>query len=287
MKEKILKYLGVNPYDKNEFWFFDAIYKIFRYGVSRVSIVFYIVFIKLGLCRKKKLNFMIVGAQKAGTTWIHSVYSDANGLNVGDNKESHFFDRGVGFTVAKYFDRFRDGVVNGEVAPDYSVLNIIDIWLIKLCFTDVNIAFIARSPFQRAISEARMELTNCGAGDREISSNQIEEYCLSRRVRRRSDYQRIVRRWRKVFGARFKVFYYEDMCVDQVEFLHDISGYLLPNDFALKNITESEFVDKVVFSLSDGKLKCSDKISRFYSKDARCFLEREGRQDLYDKWGCE
>ncbi len=43
--------------------------------------------------KKDCLDFYVIGAQKAGTTWLHRRLSQINGYNLPRQKEMHFFDR--------------------------------------------------------------------------------------------------------------------------------------------------------------------------------------------------
>ena len=53
---------------------------------------------------RRKVNFIIVGAQKAGTTALDSYLRKHSQICMSDRKETHFFDRNIFFKgVSNYF----------------------------------------------------------------------------------------------------------------------------------------------------------------------------------------
>tara|TARA_B100001939_G_scaffold337955_1_gene342964 strand:- start:248 stop:1090 length:843 start_codon:yes stop_codon:yes gene_type:complete len=138
-----------------------------------------------------------VGAQKAGTSWLHEQLNKRPDVNFGFCKEYHFFDaltlepfqryrpnhappwrwrtwrRERFFREPKrYFDYFtrllnqRKCSVSGDITPSYSCLSSNTMRWIQGEFTQRNIrtcsVFIMRDPVERLLSQQRMQLRKKG-----------------------------------------------------------------------------------------------------------------------------
>lgn len=115
--------------------------------------------------RKRLLpEFIIVGAQKAGTTSLHSYLSQHQKILSGLKKEIHFFDGGI----EKNVDTYREGELwyrahfpkaslakNGEItfegSPFY-MFNPLVPERIHSLLPDIKLIFLLRDPVERAIS---------------------------------------------------------------------------------------------------------------------------------------
>ncbi len=133
-------------------------------------------------------DFLIIGAQRAGTTWLHRVLRQHPSLWLAPVKELHYFDK-LGTTrtcldpkerqrlglrrlmsfdpweirfwlgrrddawYARLFhDARRKGFIAGEITPAYAILGE-DVWRrIKRMNEDVKLIFIMRDPLDRAWS---------------------------------------------------------------------------------------------------------------------------------------
>jgi Sulfotransferase domain len=77
---------------------------------------------RLDAGRRKLPDFLIVGAQKAGTTSLHAYLCEHDLVSAPSTKEVHFFDhayaRGLGWYRA-HFERSQEGRVTGESTPYY------------------------------------------------------------------------------------------------------------------------------------------------------------------------
>jgi hypothetical protein len=105
-----------------------------------------------------ELDFLVVGAQKCGTTTLHDYLSRIDGVSLPVNKESHFFS---------HLDRYRrgrdwyealfqpDAVLRGEVDPEYLfVPSAAD--RIRQVTNCKMFIFLFRDPCDRAISHYKM-----------------------------------------------------------------------------------------------------------------------------------
>jgi hypothetical protein len=110
-----------------------------------------------------KLDFFIIGAQKCGTTALHSMLNEFSGIQMSVPKELHFFDNeSVNWNQPDYtnlhasFDWTVEEMVRGEATPIYCY------WPNSLeriynYNPNAKIIMLLRHPVYRAYSQWRME----------------------------------------------------------------------------------------------------------------------------------
>lgn len=180
---------------------------------------------------KIKLSFLCIGAQKAGTTWLHEMLHRIPELGLPSQKELHFWDwhrrKGLRWYSEQFpsYDANDGSIAYGEITPCYMTLPDRDVREIQKLFPKVRILFLARDLVDRAWSALTMELKNSVRGwepgqfhGREDSMdpqtcNRIEQeadperqtdsYFMERLKHsthtKRSDYAGAVRKWLKHF----------------------------------------------------------------------------------------
>lgn len=111
-----------------------------------------------------KLDFVCIGAQKAGTTTLHDILSTHEEIYLSANKEILFFDvneryeQGIGY-YENYFKDYEGQKVIGNISPNLqleerSLDRIID------CYgSNIKVIFIMRDPVYRAYSHYLMSKT--------------------------------------------------------------------------------------------------------------------------------
>jgi hypothetical protein len=133
-------------------------------------------------------DFLVIGAQRAGTTWLHRVLSQHPGLWLPPVKELHYFDkldiertilnpkerRRVGLKrlasldpwLIRFWFRARSddwyaslfsgakakGLIAGEITPAYATLDETILWRIKRMNDGIKLIFVMRDPVERAWS---------------------------------------------------------------------------------------------------------------------------------------
>lgn len=107
-------------------------------------------------------DFLVIGAVKAGTTWVWNVLRDHPEVYVPEKKEIRFFNvnwhRGVEW-YADWFQGAGDRVA-GEVSPEY-LIDREAARRIRETVPDVRLIVILRNPVDRAYSHVRM---HCNRG---------------------------------------------------------------------------------------------------------------------------
>jgi len=118
-----------------------------------------------------KLSFLCIGAQKAGTTWLHKMLQQNPSICLPQHqKELHFWDWNRSKGLSWYSRQFKPLCVlsknskssansfYGEITPCYAALPPNDIHEIKSLFPDLRIVFLARDLLERTWSALLMEL---------------------------------------------------------------------------------------------------------------------------------
>jgi hypothetical protein len=112
------------------------------------------------------VDFLCIGAQKAGTTWLYEMLRRLPQVGLPKSKEVHFWDwnrhKGLGW-YCKQFPRGKD-LVLGEITPCYMALKKHHVQEIHDLFPSARIIFLARDLVDRAWSALTMELRNQARG---------------------------------------------------------------------------------------------------------------------------
>ena len=123
-----------------------------------------VVFLKTPTSKfRKKPDFIIIGAQKAGTTALYNYLSSHPEINFPLKKEIHFFDlnfyRGKNWYLAHFPLKFIRKGLTGEATPYYLFHPYVAERVYKL-FPEVKLIIMLRNPVDRAFSHYQMELRN-------------------------------------------------------------------------------------------------------------------------------
>jgi hypothetical protein len=125
-------------------------------------------------------NFLCIGAQRAGTTWLYKILSRHPDIFLSAQKELHFFDEQQDFSTYEglgtpgrpffydmrssadwrwYEDQFREAGkqgIRGEITPFYATLSGERVGLIARELLGLRIIYIIRNPVKRAWSGFRL-----------------------------------------------------------------------------------------------------------------------------------
>jgi len=106
-------------------------------------------------------EFLGIGAQKSGTTWLYENLKKHPQLYLPKTKEIHFFDWHFYKSINWYCQHFKNAKikqVKGEITPCYSVLSDEKIKFIHAKNPKMKIILLLRNPIARAWSQAVMNL---------------------------------------------------------------------------------------------------------------------------------
>jgi hypothetical protein len=154
-------------------------------------------------------DFLVVGAQKCGTTSVHRYLAEVQCISLPLNKEEPFFDnpcmaRDKADLHAHFdavFGRKIDGRIYGKCSPQYMLsldtpARILDI------NGNVKIIIMIRDPIDRAYSQYKMEVRRGGedqsfevAIERALNGDDVKGYLEA------GEYCKYIDEYRRVFGA--------------------------------------------------------------------------------------
>lgn len=145
------------------------------------------------------IAFLGIGAQKAGTSWLHEKMSLHPNVAFPGGKELHFWDKKSTLGIEWYRSLFSgqefDGKICGEITPAYSALPIETIRECHANFPDLRLIYLLRNPIDRAWSSAKMALGRAEMSIHEASDQWFIDHFKSRGSQLRGDYETCIRNW--------------------------------------------------------------------------------------------
>jgi hypothetical protein len=162
-------------------------------------------------------DFLVIGAQKAGTTWLHRNLQAHPDIWMPEN-ELHYFDRKIkdaSFDDAWYASLFEEGEGRaiGDCTPSYSIVDREMVAHVHELMPDAKIIFLMRSPIERAWSQAVMRITKKEGSVENLTEEQLLGRVSREKSQVRTNYLRTLENWRAYYPEE-RVF---------VGFLEDIS----------------------------------------------------------------
>ena len=154
-----------------------------------------------------------LGAQKSATTWLYQGLRSFEQVRFPLGKEAHFWNRTpYPLPLADYLAAMRDSDwVNADITPAYSMLDEAQVAQIADYFPDAHCILLLRNPIDRAWSSANMALGRAEMEFHEASDQWFLDHFKSQGSRARGNYPHMLRTWRKIFGAAFHVYLYDDI----------------------------------------------------------------------------
>lgn len=181
------------------------------------------------------LDFIGIGAQKCGTTWLFQQLSQHPHVRFPAGKEVHFWDQQRHHGVDWWLGLFPDapvGVMQGEITPAYGMLDTDTIQAIHERLPSVRLFYSIRNPIARAWSSALMALGRAELTIEEASDAWFIDHFRSTGSRRRGDYAATIARWRSVFSdLQLHVIVFDDIQTDPRGVLTRLADHLgIPAD---------------------------------------------------------
>jgi hypothetical protein len=175
-------------------------------------------------------DFLGIGAQKAGTTWLYENLRCHPEIFLPDQKELHYFDWGFHGSLRSYSDRFKPGVgkVKGEITPGYSILPKRRIAFISKLMPELRLVFLLRDPIERSWSQALMNLVTVPERKyEEVSEAEIRDHFESARSIQRGDYLTTIDNWLSFYPPeRLYTGFYDDIIEQPRELLKEVFAHL-------------------------------------------------------------
>jgi sulfotransferase family protein len=207
-------------------------------------------------------DFLCVGAQKAGTSWLFHQLTLHSDFWMPPMKELHYFDslgrvkrnkpprckderdqwflaRLAELSALPYIDlqiyselfAAKKTLLSGDITPGYSTLNDELIERIIGYFPNLKVIFLARDPVDRAWSQLSMDVRDQNIAPFDsTNADEVLRYLLSPGVFFRSHPSKIVRRWRRyVHPDCFRVHFFDDLKVNPAGLRRSILSFLGAN----------------------------------------------------------
>jgi hypothetical protein len=175
-------------------------------------------------------DFLGIGAQKSGTSWLHENLRHHPDAFVSPVKELHYFDSHFDEPLRNYSEIFKPAGnrLKGEVTPAYSILPVERIKYIRAIMPDVRLIFLMRNPIERAWSHAVMILvTQAGKSYEQITPAEFYEHFTSDANQLRGDYETIIDSWLSVFPAeQLLLGFFEEIIHQPVELLKAVCRHV-------------------------------------------------------------
>ena len=176
-------------------------------------------------------DFLCIGAQKAGTSWLYENLRCHPDLFLPDQKELHFFDRRYHRSLRFYARKFVAGAgkVKGEITPAYSSLPLERIRFIGSVMPNLRLILLLRDPVERAWSHAQMHLLEKQAKRRyeEVDEAEFFAHFSGEDSRGKGDYLGMLDRWLSIFPAsQLYVGFFEDIQERPQELLAEVFRHL-------------------------------------------------------------
>jgi hypothetical protein len=161
------------------------------------------------------IDFLGIGAQKAGTTWIYQHLSQHPQIYFPAGKEIHFWDIyrkiGIDWWIGLFADDHHKRK-QGEITPAYATLDETTIREIAALLPNLQVFYSVRNPIARAWSSALMALERAEMTINEASHLWFLDHFKSAGSRRRGDYLSCMNRWQSVFpGEQFLTIVFDDI----------------------------------------------------------------------------
>lgn len=171
-------------------------------------------------------DFLHVGAQKAGSTWIHYALKEHPDIFMPDNDNVSFFDvyyhRGEDW-YKKQFDAYQGEIAIGEESPGYLKHPIAPQRAADLV-PDVKIIMCLRNPIDRAYSQwwhAQKNWTNTDF-QRSINYHATNDVFITPGL-----YEYHISKWENYFPtSQIKIVFFDDFISDNKSFIQNIYDFI-------------------------------------------------------------
>lgn len=175
------------------------------------------------------IDFLGIGAQKCGTTWLYERLKSHPLVCFPAGKEVHFWDSKRGLGVEWWTELFppAPGFRQGEITPAYACLDIDAISAVKAAAPSLKLFYSIRNPIARAWSSALMALGRAELMIDEVSDQWFIDHFESRGSRRRGAYLECMENWLSVFPeSSFHLIVLDDLQRDPRRILLELATHI-------------------------------------------------------------
>jgi arylsulfatase A-like enzyme len=200
-------------------------------------------------------DFLGIGVQKAGTTWLYEILKRHPDVEFPAGKEIHFWDKQAERPATQWLDFFKPrkpGKKQGEITPAYSFLESEAIRKIAELVPQVRLFISIRNPIERAWSSALMALERAEMTIDEASDIWFIEHFKSLGSRQRSDYVSCLDRWKAEFSCdHLHVILFDDLVRDPRSVITTVSNHIGVDPGFFNSIPDSELTEPIFQGTGD------------------------------------
>jgi hypothetical protein len=189
------------------------------------------------------LDFLGIGAQKCGTTWLYNHLQAHEQLAFPAGKEVHFWDQHRLRGVKWWLDQFsvNDTKKHGEITPAYAILDAKTVREIREAVPNSRLFYSIRNPIARAWSASLMALSRAELMLNEASDRWFMDHFESRGSRQRSDYTACINTWLAVFPQeQLQIIVFDDIVTSSRSVLLGLAKHLAVDCSHFERIAEAE-----------------------------------------------
>ena len=189
-------------------------------------------------------NFVGIGTQKAGTTWLYEILRRHPSISFPGGKEIHYWDfelnkRSIDW-YQNHFDSCQPGIRCGELTPAYCAMGVHRIERFHAALPHARLFLIMRNPIERAWSMAMMNLRRIQAKLRtekrqvvlDVQVSDFSDQFFERQFQlpssiRRGDYESMLVRWHRFYNkSQLLLVYYDDLVRKPHQFIENICNHI-------------------------------------------------------------
>lgn len=198
---------------------------------------------------KHKPDFIVIGAQKAGTTFLRSILMQHSDIYMPQKPvEVHYFNRDISKMKAyeMLFKDVSEGLIKGEKTPAYMHMSLKRIKNLKKQCPNIKLILILRNPVDRAWSQARMETSDWNRKKiRDRDFIRLLWNILDLRNTERSNYVKALEKWLSVFDRKdLYIDFYDNLEENPQVFLKGIYTFLGAREYYPPTLTTRVFQGK-------------------------------------------
>jgi hypothetical protein len=208
------------------------------------------------------VDFLGIGAQKGGTTWLYHQLARHPQVAFPRGKEVHYWDSADDRDAEEWVRllqpasrRSKTGrpIKTGEITPAYATLSVEKIRAIRHRCPDLRLFISLRNPIERGCSEALMGLARAQMLVHEASDQWFLDHFRSAASRARGDYLGCLDRWHSVFPQeQLLILFQDDIAAQPAAVLDALAAHLGIDASEFRALPAEALGEVVVPGLGDG-----------------------------------